>query len=72
MIGGAIGWAINEIGSWIGGLFSGPSATIWFTAFDGADWVIPDVPVSQNGHSLTSEGPAMAMFNGKLFLEYKG
>jgi hypothetical protein len=72
VIGGAIGWAINEIGSWIGGLFSGPSATIWFTAFDGADWVIPDVPVSQNGHSLTSEGPAMAMFNGKLFLAYKG
>jgi hypothetical protein len=72
LIGGAIGWAINEIGSWIGGLFSGPSATIWFTAFDGADWVIPDVPVSQNGHSLTSEGPAMALFNGKLFLAYKG
>jgi hypothetical protein len=72
LIGGAIGWAISEIGSWIGGLFSGPSATIWFTAFDGADWVIPDLPVSQNGRSLTSEGPAMALFNGKLFLAYKG
>ena len=72
LIGGAIGWAINEIVNWIGGLFSGPSATIWFTAFDGADWVIPDLPVSQNGHSLTSEGPAMALYNGKLFLAYKG
>ncbi len=72
LIGGAIGWAISEIGDWIGGLFSGPSARIWFTAFDGADWVIPDVPVSQNGHSLTSEGPAMAFFNSKLFLAYKG
>ena len=72
IVGGAIGWAINGIVDWIGGLFSGPSATIWFTAFDGTDWVIPDVPVSQNGHSLTSEGPAMALFNGKLFLAYKG
>jgi hypothetical protein len=72
LVGGAIGWAINEVSNWIGGLFSGPSAQIWFTAFDGADWVIPDLPVSQNGHSLTSEGPAMAMFNGKLFLTYKG
>ena len=72
LIGGAIGWAISEIGDWIGGLFSGPSARIWFTAFDGADWVIPDVPVSQNGHSLTSQGPAMALFNSKLFLAYKG
>jgi hypothetical protein len=71
LIGGAIGWAINEIGSWIGGLFSS-SAMIWFTAFDGADWVIPDVPVSQNGHSVTSEKPAMALYNGKLFLAYKG
>jgi hypothetical protein len=71
VIGGAIGWAINEIGSWIGGLFSS-SSMIWFTAFDGADWVIPDVSVSKNGHSLTSEKPAMAVFNGKLFLAYKG
>jgi hypothetical protein len=72
VIGGAIGWAISEIGSWIGGLFSGPAAMIWFTAFDGSNWVIPDIPVSQNGHSLTSDGPAMALFNGKLFLAYKG
>jgi hypothetical protein len=71
LIGGAIGWAISEIGSWISGWFSS-SSMIWFTAFDGANWVIPDIPVSQNGHSLTSEGPAMALFNGKLFLAYKG
>jgi hypothetical protein len=72
VIGGAIGWAISEIGSWISGWFSGPAAMIWFTAFDGSNWVIPDIPVSRNGHSLTSDGPAMALFNGKLFLAYKG
>jgi len=68
IVGGAIGWAINGIVS----LFSGPSERIWFTAFDGKTWVIPDVPVSQNGHTLTSAGPAMAVLNGKLYLAYKG
>ena len=72
IIGGAIGWAINGIVNWFGGLFSGGAAWIWFTAFDGKNWVIPDVPVSQNGHSLTDAGPALAMYNGKLYLAYKG
>jgi hypothetical protein len=72
LVGGAIGWAIDEIGSWIGGLFSGPSAGIWFTAFDGNNWVIPDIPVTQNGHSLTSDTPTMANFGGKLYLAYRG
>jgi hypothetical protein len=52
IVGGAIGWAINGIVNWFGGLFSGPSAGIWFTAFDAFDgntWVIPDMPVSQKG-----------------------
>ena len=72
IVGGAIGWAINGIVNWLGGLFSGPSERIWFTAFDGKTWIIPDVPVSQNGHTLTSAGPAMAVLNGKLYLAYKG
>ena len=73
IVGGAIGWAINGIINWIGGLFSGPSARIWFTAFDGDDiWVIPDMPVSQNGHTLTSAGPAMAVFNGQLYPRLQG
>jgi len=71
LVGGAIGWAINEVGNWIGGLFSS-SAQIWFTAFDGIDWVIPDRLVSQNGHSLTDAAPALALYNGVLYLAYKG
>jgi hypothetical protein len=72
IVGGAIGWAINGIINWFGGLFSGDSAWIWFTAFDGKTWVIPDMPVSQNGHTLTSAGPAMAVLNTNLYLAYKG
>ena len=30
------------------------------------------MPFSQNGHSKTSDGPAMAEYNGKLYLAYKG
>jgi hypothetical protein len=72
LVGGAIGCAIQAIVDWIGGLFSGPSARIWFTAFDGKNWVIPDIPVSQNGHSLTSAAPALAVYNGLLYLAYRG
>ena len=66
IIGGAIGWFIEE-------LFSGPSARIWFTAFDGTNWVIPDIPISQQGHTRTSHGPALAAFtiNNKLYTAYK-
>jgi len=64
IIGGAIGWFIDN-------LFSGPSARIWFTAFDGGSWVIPDIPISQEGHTKTSKGPALAMYNGRLYTAYK-
>jgi hypothetical protein len=64
IIGGAIGWLIES-------LFSGPSARIWFTAFDGGTWVIPDIPISQQGHTKTSKGPALAVYNGKLYAAYR-
>jgi hypothetical protein len=68
IVGGATGWLIDE-------LFSGPSARIWFTAYDGNNnnWIIPDVPVSQQGHTNTSHGPALAAFTAtnKLYMAYK-
>jgi len=64
IIGGAIGWFIDN-------LFSGPSARIWFTAWDGANWVIPDIPISQDGHTKTTHGPALAVFGSKLYTAYK-
>jgi hypothetical protein len=67
-LGGIIGGAI---GSFIDNLFSGPSARVWFTAFDGGNWVIPDIPISQEGHTKTSERPALAMYNGRLYAAYK-
>ncbi len=67
-LGGLIGGAI---GSFIDNLLSGPTARVWFTAFDGDSWVIPDIPISQEGHTKTSEGPALAMFNGGLYAAYK-
>ena len=71
IIGGAIGWAINGIVNWFGGLFSGGAAWIWFTAFDGTrDAGRPRGP--PGGHSKTDAGPALAVYNGKLYLAYKG
>jgi hypothetical protein len=64
IIGGAIGWLV-------GNLFSGPTSRIWFTAFDGIVWVIPDIPISQGGHTLTNKGPALAEYGGKLYLAYR-
>jgi len=64
IIGGAIGWFIDY-------LFSGASARVWFTAFDGGSWVIPDIPISQEGHTRTSEGPALAVYNSELYTTYK-
>ena len=61
----------GAIGSFIDNLFSGPSARVWFTAFDGGSWGIPDIPISQEGHTKTSEGPALAMYNGRLYAAYK-
>ena len=31
-----------------------------------------DLKITQNGHSKTDAGPALAVYNGKLFLAYKG
>lgn len=67
LIGGAIGWTINSIVN----LFRS-TAWIWFTAFDGSTWVIPDNPISKYGHTVTSAAPAMAEYNGKLYIAYKG
>jgi len=67
-LGSIIGGAI---GSFLDNLFSGPSARVWFTAFDGGSWVIPDIPISQEGHTKTSEGPALAVYNGQLYTAYK-
>ncbi|ORA24152.1 hypothetical protein BST13_34390 [Mycobacterium aquaticum] len=66
IVGGAIGAAID-------GLLSGPSARIWFTAFDGKTWVIPDIPISKQGHTRTSASPTAAMDNSlsALYLAYK-
>ena len=46
---------------------------IWFTAFDGTEpWFTPDVPVTRNNLSTrTSEGPALAEFNGRLYMAYR-
>jgi hypothetical protein len=65
LIGGFIGWLVDT-------LFSGPSARIWFTAFDGASWVIPDIPITHDGHTRTSHGPALAVFGNQLITAYKG
>ena len=40
--------------------------------FDGASWLANDLEITQNGHSKTSASPALAVYNGLLYLAYKG
>jgi Glycine zipper 2TM domain len=68
IVGGLVG---SLIGGFIG-LFSSNKGWIWQTMRDGTNWLIPDVPVTQNDHTKTSEGPALAAFNNKFFMTYKG
>jgi hypothetical protein len=70
-IGSIIVQIVRSIIDWVGGLFGGSKSWIWFTAFDGTDWFIPDVPVTRNDHTKTSAGPAATVFNGKLYMAYK-
>jgi hypothetical protein len=62
---------VSSIVGWIGGLFEGSTDWIWFTAFDGTDWFIPDVPVTKNDHTKTSASPAAAEFDRQLYITYK-
>jgi hypothetical protein len=45
---------------------------LWYNVFDGTSWLPNDLKITQGGHSKTSAGPAMAEYNGKLYLAYKG
>jgi hypothetical protein len=71
-IGSIIVQIVSSIIDWVGGLFGDSKSWIWFTAFDGTDWFIPDVPVTKNDHTKTSAGPTAAVFNGLMYLAYKG
>jgi hypothetical protein len=70
-IGSIIYQGIKAIIGWVGGLFGSSKSWIWFTAFDGTDWFIPDVPVTKSGHTKTSAAPALAVYNGLLYMAYK-
>jgi hypothetical protein len=75
-IGSIIYQGISSIIGWVGGLFGSSKSWIWFTAFDGTTsdetgWFIPDVPVTKHDHTKTSEGPALAVYNGLLYMAYK-
>jgi hypothetical protein len=72
-VGSVILQGYRAIKGWVGGLFGDSKSWIWFTAFDGTDdeWFIPDVPVTKNGHTKTSAGPALAVYNGLLYMAYK-
>jgi hypothetical protein len=71
-IGSIVYQGIRSIIGWVGGLFGSSKNWIWFTAFeDGTGWFIPDVPVTKHGHTKTSAGPALAEYNGRLYMAYK-
>jgi len=69
IVGGAVGSAIEWL---IDAITSSPKSWIWLTLHDRTEWMIPDVPITQNGHTKTSAGPALVVYNGKLYMAYKG
>ncbi len=73
IIGGIVGGAIGSAIDWFVGLFTSPPGNrTWFTLYDGADWMVPDVPISKDDHTRTNEGPALAVYNNRLYMTYKG
>ena len=52
--------------------FSSAKSWIWYTSYDGNKWQIPDISVTKNDRSKTSASPALAVYNDKLYMVYKG
>ena len=51
---------------------SGSNNEIWYNYFDGTSWLEQDLKVtSASGHSRTGYTPALAVYDGKLYLAYK-
>jgi hypothetical protein len=44
---------------------------LWYNVFDGTAWLAQDLKISLGGHTKTNKGPALATYNGKLYLAYK-
>jgi hypothetical protein len=47
------------------------SSWIWSTRFDGTNWLIPDVPVTQDDRTKTSTSPSLAEYDGLLYMAYR-
>ena len=47
------------------------SSNLWACSFDGDKWLAQTKVTDQNG-AKTSEGPALAAFDGKLYMAYRG
>ena len=39
--------------------------------FDGSNWLANDIKITQGGHTKTSRGPALAVYNNLLYLAYR-
>jgi hypothetical protein len=51
---------------------SADSNDLWYNVFDGqSGWLEQDIRITRDGHTQTSAGPALAVFNGKLYMAYK-
>jgi hypothetical protein len=51
--------------------FRSDRSWIFYTTLTAAGWLVPDVPASQDGHTRTSQSPALAEFNGQLYMAYR-
>ncbi len=62
-----ISWLVEQIG----GLFSSPSANIWFTFYDNTGWQIPDSRVDHGDFVRTSASPSLAVLGSHLYMAYR-
>jgi hypothetical protein len=51
---------------------AGTSGQIWWSQSDGNKWSAPAQAISENGAVLTDDGPAIGVWEGGLFLAWKG
>ncbi len=50
-----------------------PSDTkLYYNTFDGNNWLDQDIKITKDGKTRTSNAPALAVYDGKLYMAYKG
>jgi hypothetical protein len=44
---------------------------IWYNYFETDRWLTQDIKITNAGHTKTNRKPALAVYNGRLYMAYK-